>query len=133
VVLGVRVTVMLFPLLALAAPAPPELRIAQEAGARRVEILSAGRLMVASPPEGLWSIACDAVLTYLVVWDSDLPPGRLLDHGFRTRGWTVVSPQNQHLDVWGAVVAPDTTVFWITAHFLNAAARFLELGVPIWQ
>jgi hypothetical protein len=61
------------------------------------------------------------------------PPGRLRDHGFRTRRWTVVSPQNQHLDVWGAVVAPDTTVFWITAHFLNAAARFLELGASIWQ
>jgi hypothetical protein len=139
--------------------------------------------------------ACDVVLTCVVVWDMDLPPGRLRDHGFRTRGWTVVSPQNQHLDVWGVIVAPDIyrlaeldqredlkrlailmyrscgqlidpygsqgeqmhhtnygqlnqvqdvfalrgsyneqwTVFWITAHFLNAAARFLELGVPIWQ
>ena len=25
------------------------------------------------------------------------------------------------------------TVFWITAHFLNAAARFQELGAPVWQ
>jgi hypothetical protein len=137
--------------------------------------------------------ACDVVLSYVVVWDIDLPPGRLHDHGFRTRGWTVVSPQNQHLDVWGTIVAPDLyrlgqleqredlkrlailmfrscgqlidpygsqgeqmhhtnygqlqqapdifalrgsyneqwTVFWITAHFLTAAARFLELGVPI--
>ena len=25
------------------------------------------------------------------------------------------------------------TVFWITAHFLNGAARFAELGVPIWE
>ena len=25
------------------------------------------------------------------------------------------------------------TVFWITAHFLNAAAQFKELGVPIWD
>jgi hypothetical protein len=24
------------------------------------------------------------------------------------------------------------TVFWITAHFLNAAARLQELGAPIW-
>ena len=51
--------------------------------------------------------ACDVVLTYVFTWDVDLPPGRLRDHAFRTRGWTVVSPQNQHLDVWGAVVAPD--------------------------
>jgi len=113
----------------------------------------------------------------------------------RTRGWTSVSPQNQHLDVWGALVAPDVyrlaellgrddlkrlsllmyrscgqmidpygsqgeqleqtnytqqrrtvdfsrlrgdynerwTVFWITAHFLTGAARFLELGVPVWE
>ena len=28
--------------------------------------------------------------------------------------------------------AESWTVFWITAHFLNAAARFEELGVPIW-
>jgi hypothetical protein len=24
------------------------------------------------------------------------------------------------------------TVFWITAHFLTAAARFVELGLDIW-
>ena len=139
--------------------------------------------------------ACDVLLTYVFIWDADLPPGRLRDHGFRTRGWTVVSPQNQHLDVWGAIVAPDVyrlgeidsredlkrlalvmyrscgqlidpygsqgeqmhhtnygqraqpahvlhergsyneqwTVFWITAHFLTGAARFAELGVPIWR
>lgn len=50
--------------------------------------------------------AADVVLTYVFIWDADLPPGRLRDHGFRTRGWTVVSPQNQHLDVWGALIAP---------------------------
>jgi len=27
----------------------------------------------------------------------------------------------------------DWTVFWITAQFLNAAAQFHELGVPIWN
>ena len=43
--------------------------------------------------------AGDVALTYVVVWDIDLPPGRLRDHHFRTRGWTVVSPQNQHIDV----------------------------------
>ncbi len=50
--------------------------------------------------------ACDVVLSYLVVWDIDLPPGRLRDHRFRTRGWTVVSPQNQHIDVYGVIMAP---------------------------
>jgi hypothetical protein len=135
--------------------------------------------------------ACDVMLTYLVVWDIDLPPGRLRNHAFKTRGWTVVSPQNQHIDAYGVLMAPDIyrlgqildddrlqqigllmfrscgqlidphgshgeqpqhtnyaqrgrvddvfalrggyvedwTVFWLTAHFLNAAARFEELGV----
>ncbi|MBN1345384.1 MAG: hypothetical protein JXQ73_22010 [Phycisphaerae bacterium] len=139
--------------------------------------------------------ACDVVLTYVVAWDIDLPPGRLRDHGFRATGWTVVSPQNQHIDVFGVLIAPEVyrlgrilgeedlqrlaivmyrtcgqlidpygsqgeqpqhtnyaqrgkvedvyalrggyqehwTVFWITAHFLNAAAQFEELGVPIWR
>ena len=143
--------------------------------------------------------ACDVVLTYTVVWDIDMPPGRLRDHGFKTRGWTAVSVQNQHIDVFGVLITPeiyrlgqyldsdelkriailmyrscgqlidpygsqgeqpyhtnygqhakytsqlksndltglrgnyfeDWTVFWITAHFLNAAAQFKELGVQI--
>ncbi len=139
--------------------------------------------------------ACDVALTYVVDWDIDLPPGRLRDHGFRTRGWTAVSPQNEHLDVWGTILAPDVyrlgqidsredlrrlailmyrtcgqlidtfggqgeqmehtnyiqrrrsadmqtlrggynetwTVFWIPAHVLTGAARFQELGVPVWN
>jgi len=139
--------------------------------------------------------ACDVMLTYTYVWDVPLPPGRLASHRLRTRGWTSVSPQNQHLDVWGVLVAPEVyrlgeilgredlkrlslvmyrscgqmidpygsqgeqleqtnytqqrrtvdftrlrgdynerwTVFWITAHFLTGAARFLELGVPVWE
>ncbi len=137
--------------------------------------------------------ACDAVLSYVVVWDIDMPAGRLRDHRFLTTGWTVVSPQNQHVDVYGVIMAPDVyrlgeltndatlrklalvmyrscgqlidprgsqgeqpqhtnytqageaadlrklrggynetwTVFWITAHFLNAAAQFKELGVDL--
>ena len=143
--------------------------------------------------------ACDVVLTYMVVWDIDFPAGRLRDHGFKTRGWTAVSVQNQHIDVFGVLITPDIyrlgqylnkdelkriailmyrscgqlidpygsqgeqpyhtnygqhskytqrlksndltglrgnyfedwTVFWITAHFLNAAAQFKELGVQI--
>lgn len=139
--------------------------------------------------------ACHVLLTYTYVWDVPLPAGRLADHRLRTRGWTSVSPQNHHLDVWGVLAAPDVyrlgqilardelkqlalvmyrscgqmidpygsqgeqlqqtnytqqsrtadlrrlrgdynerwTVFWITAHFLTAAARFLELGVPVFD
>ncbi|MDO5554872.1 MAG: hypothetical protein Q4G68_14035 [Planctomycetia bacterium] len=51
--------------------------------------------------------ACDVCLSYLVVWDIPLPPGRLADHAFLTRGWTGVSPQNQHLDVYGVLFAPE--------------------------
>lgn len=134
--------------------------------------------------------AMDVCLSYVVVWDIPLPAGRLADHHFKTRGWTVVSPQNQHLDVYGVLFAPEVyrmgqlldnpdlqrlaevmfrscfqltdpegsqgeqlqqtnfaqhgdmsdvyrlrggyseswTVFWITAHFLNAAAKFELLG-----
>lgn len=50
--------------------------------------------------------ACDVVLTYTYVWDAPFPAGRLSNHRLRTRGWTSVSPQNQHLDVWGALLAP---------------------------
>lgn len=137
--------------------------------------------------------ACDVAITYTVLWDIDLPPGRLRDHGFKTRGWTAVSAQNQHIDVYGVLIAPlvyrvgelssrddlkelallmyrscgqlidphgsqgeqpqhtnyaqrgkldavaglrggyveDWTVFWITAHFLNAAAQFREMGVDV--
>lgn len=129
--------------------------------------------------------ACDVFLSYLNVWDISLPPGRLSDHAFKTRGWTGVSVQNQHLDIYGVLLTPELaclakalnhphygklpevmfrscgqlidpfgsqgeqiqqtnfaqrgdmtnvqklrggyseswTVFWITAHFLNAAAR----------
>lgn len=137
--------------------------------------------------------ACDVCLSYVVVWDIPLTPGRMADHMFKTRGWTVVSPQNQHIDIFGVFFAPEVyrmgillrnenlkrlakvmfltcgqltdpygsqgeqlqhtnfaqagdmsnvfrlrggysehwTVFWITAHFLNAAARFEEMGVRL--
>lgn len=135
--------------------------------------------------------AGDVVLSYTVVWDIPLPAGRLADHFLKTRGWTGVSAQNQHLDVYGVLTTPefyklgqltnntdlmrlaevmyrscgqmidpigahgeqiqqtnytqwlkknekpdlrggyseDWTVFWITAHFLHAAATFHEMGV----
>ena len=137
--------------------------------------------------------ACDVTLSYTVLWDIPLPAGRLADHGFKSRGWTGVSAQNQHLDVYGVVIAPSVykmgiylqneslkklaktmylscgqltdprgsqgeqiqetnfaqqgemsdvfrlrggysegwTVYWITAHFLHAAAQFKALGVKL--
>ena len=50
--------------------------------------------------------AGDVCLSYLYVWDVALPPGRLADHGLKTRGWTSVSVQNQHLDVFGVLFTP---------------------------
>jgi hypothetical protein len=50
--------------------------------------------------------ACGVAISYVVVWDMDLPAGRLADHGFDSRGWTMVSAQNQHLDVYGVLFAP---------------------------
>ena len=132
-------------------------------------------------------------LTYTVLWDIDMPAGRLRDHDFKTCGWTIVSAQNQHLDVFGVLYTPEIwrtgdylqrddlkrlaavmyrscgqiidpfgsqgeqmqhtnfiqsgdmsdtsrarggyaehwTVFWITAHFLNAAAQFEEMGIDL--
>ena len=137
--------------------------------------------------------AGDVVLSYTVIWDIPLPPGRMSDHGFKTRGWTGVSPQNQHLDVYGVLMTPaiyklgaftgnealkrlakvmyrscgqiidpfgsqgeqlqhtnfaqhgdmsdvyklrggyseSWTVFWITAHFLHAAAQFEEMNITL--
>jgi hypothetical protein len=135
--------------------------------------------------------AMDVCLSYVVVRDIPLLAGRMADYNFKTTGWTVVSAQNQHIDVYGVLFAPEVykmglhlnderlcslakvmyrscyqltdpygsqgeqlqqtnfaqrgdmsdvyklrggyaerwTVFWITAHFLNAAARFTEMGV----
>jgi len=51
--------------------------------------------------------ACDVCLSYTVNWDIPLPAGRMADHFFKTRGWTVVSPQNQHIDVFGVFYTPE--------------------------
>jgi hypothetical protein len=137
--------------------------------------------------------AAYVTLSYTMVWDIPMPPSRLGNHGFKSRGWTIVSAQNQHLDVFGVFFAPDVyklgkylkdenlqhlailmyrscgqmidpfgshgeqiqhtnfaqagdltniytfrggyvehwTVFWVTAHFLNAAARFSEIDEAI--
>ncbi len=137
--------------------------------------------------------AGDVVLSYTVVWDISFNAGRLGDHALKTRGWTNVSAQNQHLDVYGVLQTPmlyklgqytnnealkrlaitmyrscgqmidpfgsqgeqlqqtnfaqhgdmsnvyklrggyseSWTVYWITAHFLHAAAQFTEMGIDL--
>ncbi len=137
--------------------------------------------------------AAYVTLSYSMVWDIPMPPSRLANHGFKSRGWTIVSAQNQHLDVFGVFFTPDIyklgkylkdenlqrlailmyrscgqmidpfgshgeqiqhtnfaqagdlsniynfrggyvehwTVLWVTAHFLNAAARFYEIDKAI--
>ncbi len=50
--------------------------------------------------------ACNVMMTYTVVWDMAMPAGRMSDHDFKTRGWTGVSVQNHHLDVFGVITAP---------------------------
>ena len=137
--------------------------------------------------------ACDVMLTYTFVWNVEMPPGRMANHRFNSIGWTSVSVQNHHLDVYGVLTTPAIyrlgeltgredlkdlalvmyrscgqlidpfgsqgeqiqqtnysqnpkdrnqdvfgyrggyyetwTVFWITTHFLHAAAQFVEMGV----
>ena len=137
--------------------------------------------------------AAYVTLSYTVIWDIPMPPSRLGNHAFKTRGWTVVSTQNQHVDIYGVLYTPELyklgeyindkslqrlailmyrscgqmidsfgshgeqlqhtnfaqagdmsniynfrggyvehwTVFWITTHFLNAAARFHEIDKAI--
>ncbi len=137
--------------------------------------------------------AAYVTLSYTVVWDIPFPGSRMADHFFKTRGWTTVSPQNMHIDVYGVIYTPKLyqlglylnreslkrvsklmyrscaqmidpygshgeqlhhtnfaqrgdmsniytfrggyserwTVFWITAHFLNAAAQFMEIDPSI--
>jgi len=53
------------------------------------------------------SHAMDVVLTYTYVWDVGFPPSRLNDNAFKTRGWTSVSVQNMHLDVFGVLFVPE--------------------------
>ena len=60
--------------------------------------------------------AADVVISYLYIWDVPLPAGRLSDHGFKTRGWTSVSAQNMHLDVYGVLCSP---ALWKLGTFLG--------------
>jgi len=50
--------------------------------------------------------AAYVTLSYTVVWDIPMPASRIGNHGFKSRGWTAVSPQNMHLDVYGVLYSP---------------------------
>ncbi|MDR1154426.1 MAG: hypothetical protein LBL04_06920 [Bacteroidales bacterium] len=144
----------------------------------RLQFLLDDRRLLTTPEEGLWSIATD--------WTDDWMSGWVHAHP-----QSMVSPQNQHIDVYGVLFAPEIykmgiylqderlemlapvmyrscfqltapqgsqgeqlqqtnyaqhgdmsnvhmlrggyseswTVFWITAHFLNAVARFVEMNI----
>jgi hypothetical protein len=68
--------------------------------------------------------AADHVLCYLYLRDVPMPPGRLADHAFRSRGWTSVSVQNMHLDVYGVLCAP---TIWKLAD-LTGKVEYRELA-----
>ena len=55
--------------------------------------------------------AMNMYLSYLVVWDIPMPPGPLADAGFKSTGWTVVSAQNQCLDVFALLTLPE--LWWM--------------------
>ncbi|MBQ4199725.1 MAG: hypothetical protein II649_07555 [Kiritimatiellae bacterium] len=50
-------------------------------------------------------------LSYMFVWDVPMPPGALADAGFKTTGWTVVSAQNQCLDLFALLTVPE--LWWM--------------------
>ncbi len=76
--------------------------------------------------------ACDVTISYTAVWDIPMPAGRLADHSFKSRGWTGVSAQNQHLDVYGVLIAP--SVYKMGTYLKNeslqklAKTMFLSCG-----
>ena len=69
--------------------------------------------------------ACDVTLTYTYLWNVNLPASRLQNHRFDTTGWTAVSAQNQHVDVYGVLIAPD--VYRLGQHLQDASLKRLAL------
>lgn len=66
-------------------------------------------------------------LTYLQCWNIPMPPGPLDDCNFRSMGWTAVSVQNMHLDVYGVWVAP---LLWRIADSLGKT-EWKKLALPM--
>ena len=71
--------------------------------------------------------AADWVLTWYVMYDMQLPPSSPL-HGFvNTTGWTMISVQNEELDMWGQYIAPD---FYVLGKYLNDK-RYQDVGITL--
>ena len=71
-------------------------------------------------------------LSYVQCWKIPMKPGRLAEHDFNSLGWTAVSVQNMHLDVYGVWIAP---LLWKIADALQrdswknlALAMFVNCG-----
>lgn len=71
--------------------------------------------------------AAAVFLSYLQLWDIPMPPGRLADNGFASAGWTTVSVQNMHLDVYGVWCAP---LLWKIGKALNKP-EWQALALPM--
>ena len=71
--------------------------------------------------------ACGVFLTYLQIWDIPMVPGRLSDNFFRSAGWTAVSVQNMHLDIYGVWMAP---LVWKIGKALNRPS-WQRLALPM--
>ena len=64
--------------------------------------------MTKEPQHLQWAAhALDALLTWTIVWDIPLPPGRLADHGLKLHGWTTVSAQHPHADFYSITLTPE--------------------------
>ena len=51
--------------------------------------------------------AADWLMTWIYMYDVDLPSSAPMHGILHTVGWTVISVQNQEIDNWGAFLAPD--------------------------
>lgn len=71
--------------------------------------------------------AAAVYLSYLQLWDIPMPPGILADNNFKSSGWTAVSVQNMHLDVYGVWVAP---LLWKIGKALNKP-EWQALALPM--
>lgn len=56
---------------------------------------------------GWASHALDTLLTWTIVWDIPMPPSRLGDYSIKMRGFTTVSAQRPHADIYGIIVTPE--------------------------
>jgi len=98
-------------------------------------ILRACLLLYERTKEKKYLIAAERAAYYLTTWMFmwDVPFNEctvLSKYNFRTRGWTVVSVENQHLDPYGIVIAPDmvrlykhsSNEFWLEVGLTMAKA-----------